>query len=248
MTNRRFGVEIECDMDGLGVTQTADLLVRHGFQLKHKNVPGWSVGQDGSEVEVRTPPLSGPEGLDQLRQVMELLVDNGGDTTGEDGLHVHHDAPEFVDDFGAIIRLAKSWRANQDLICQMVHPERVNSDNEFCPLWTDDDIEELEHSSYVGNWVRHALNIASLVEHGTIEIRLHEGTLNYEDAEAWILFGQQFIEDVVSKHEPTPGQGSTDRLFEHIRLGHKSGAYLIEKARRNGFHAGDHNQGVLWVP
>lgn len=226
MTNRAFGVEIECGFIGeLGPPEVS-------HRLERAKLHGWSVGYDGTYVEARTPILVGEEGLATLKAGMDLFLHMDGYCTDQDGLHVHHNAPEFVSDMSAIVRLVRSWHANQYVIDAMVDPSRVGN-YDSCPPWSEEEIDDLVNEQTIADFSRNSLNIASLAGKGTIEIRQHEGTLDYDEAEAWILFGQTFIEDVLASHTPTPELGSTDKLLEHIRLGEKSGAFLRAKAARN---------------
>lgn len=229
MTNRTFGVEIECGFR----PRISASHVRS--QIRAAGLGVWSVGHDGTDIEIRTPILRGVKGLNKLKKALALIQDMGGYVTVRDGLHVHHGAREFRHDMGAIRKLVKSWYENQAVIEQMVSQSRRpgGSRQGACPRWTEHDLLALDQSSDL-NWSRRSLNIASLLQHGTIEIRLHEGTLDFDEAKAWILFGQKFIEGVLAGHTPSEKVESTDALLKHIRLGYKSGAFLREKALLGG--------------
>lgn len=84
---------------------------RFGVEIEHGNPAGWlevgkkvrrkfprwdNTGSDGSGVEVRSPILRGQSGLDELGEVMEFLTEIGGYVSQSDGMHVHHDARDFV--------------------------------------------------------------------------------------------------------------------------------------------------------
>jgi hypothetical protein len=222
MTNRTFGVEIEC---GFNPRREAREIADHLYRVK---LGRWLVGYDGTYIEAKTPILRGYPGLEKLKKAMVLFQDLGGYVTGRDGLHVHHGAAEFRHDMSAVVRLVKSWHANRSAIEQMVAARRVSSD--YCPQWSNRNVDYLEQQQRLGGWDRNDLNIASLLRHGTIEIRLHEGTLNFDEARAWILFGQKFIEGVLKDHTPVPSMGTTDALLKQIKLGYASGAFLREKA------------------
>jgi hypothetical protein len=168
-------------------------------------------------VEARTPPLQGERGFAELRIAFDTILANGGYVTERDGLHVHHDAPEFVRDPKLIVAAARSWKYNEGVIENLVHPRRHNRG--ACPR-IPGDFET--YDSYNGGYkkvnpIKHAAkaakngrNIADVVQYfprgalnlgpltrgqgrATIEIRLHEGTLDYDVAEAWIRFGQWFL-------------------------------------------------------
>lgn len=252
MRSRRFGVEIECNFKkGLGYRDERDQraealgilsgLISRGFI--HED---WieDVGYDGSGLEVRSPILSGARGFSELRAVMTTFVENGCATNGSDGMHVHHDAPEFVSSQELAVKLVKSWVANEEFIESFVHPSRPNS--WACARdWSPNSVEFLEGkraNNYGGSPVddygrvispngRGALNLASLREHGTIEIRLHEGTVNYAEAAAWIRFGQAFIDSVAKRKRPMRKVTGSAQLLTSIRIAKNPYEVLLAKAR-----------------
>jgi hypothetical protein len=190
---------------------------------------------DGSGVEIRTPILQGVDGYEVIRAAMATLKDAGAYVTASDGLHVHHDAPEFVAWPQKCEVLVRSWLANQQAIQQLVAPRRRGSGH--CPPWNDAGL------SILGEWIRgdrpyfyasrNDLNLNPLADQGTIEIRLHEGTLDADVAIAWIMFGQRFIHDVLQRTRPLPQTTSDENLLSRLRLSVHARAALIEKRRMN---------------
>lgn len=221
MSDRRFGVEIECGIKEVEhweqYLKARELLEANGFGQWAPNVD-----VDGSGVEIRTPILQGKEGIATVHQVMNLLRDNGGYVSEEDGLHIHHDAPEFVENNELIIRLVKSWYANQDLIDHFCAEYRADWD--YCPKTWDAfsiaDLEDKLNTEGLREWwdERGALNIESLAIHGSIELRQHEGTLDPEKAEAWIRFGQAFVDDVVARSRAMATSASPEALLRRLRI------------------------------
>jgi len=228
INQRSFGVEIECQSPGLwGCDGVANFLEENGF-------PEWAenVYPDGSEVEIPSPILSGAKGMNDLKAVMNLLKKNGFTVTSYDGMHVHHDTEDLT--MKQIYVIASSWRANQHLINRFVNPERRNGrwcrDLSLYDLDAiESAIEEKERKSWDSlsesdqyNYCCEdcyeynsdndderfekykSLSLANRSYSGTIEIRLHEGTLDFEKAKAWILFGQAFISNVAKKKKPLP--------------------------------------------
>jgi hypothetical protein len=229
MNSRKFGVEIEFNSHGRGIQRTRELL--NSIGMSH-----WAdaIGYDGSDLEVRSPILSGYNGLQQLKYVLRTLQQSGGTTGTYDGLHIHHDAPEFVDNYDNTVRLVKSWVNNQDIIDGFVASRRRN--NAACPKWNDQHVMRLENNkeSFMYNYdymgPRGALNIMSLREHGTIELRQHEGTLDYNAAEAWIRFGQRFIDSVVKRKRPISKVNNQEVLLNRIRISKNAKIFLIRKS------------------
>jgi hypothetical protein len=195
MYDRPFGVEIECLSNGQGVYGTMNLLAKNGF-----NNSRWNVGSDGSEVEIRSPILRGTEGLRELKGVMNLLSENGYDTTDSDGMHCHFDARDLNET--DIYRVIKSWDNCSDIICQFVG-ERF--ENEYCGYGYNFEALEAGQDEYgYKHSVWHydgekcfAIEPRSRLR--TLEFRQHYGTLDFDEARAWILFVQAFIKNVANR-------------------------------------------------
>ncbi len=234
MRERRFGVEIELGMPyGVGPSQTKALI---------KETPGlehWAEGyihSDGTGVEIPSPILQGRKGLNELRMMMKLLTDNGGYVTGQDGLHVHHDAPDYLNNGDAVERLIETWSENQTNVDLLVHASRVN--HWACSRnWHKSSVENFKRqrahnnrSRGFGYWGRGALNIDSLNEHGSIEFRQHEGTLDFATAAAWIRFGQAFLDSVIARKRVLTCK-TPDELLKRIRTAKGASTLLLTKNR-----------------
>lgn len=225
---RRFGVEIECGFPG-GTDAVRSLFHR---ELTYRS---WYLGHDGSGVELKTPVLEAERGFEVLREAMERLKENGGYVTTMDGMHVHHDAPEFVHNAHKCLLLVESWHNNIRSIHQMVSPYRRSSG--ACPHWRSSEIESLKDWANGGSTFyasRNDLNLNALRRHGSVEIRLHEGTLDPDVAIAWIMFGQRFIDDVLKRARPLKNLMNDPQLMRRIKLSKKAREILAEKQRYDG--------------
>lgn len=242
---RRFGVEIECGYREGTYDDVRRAMNEAGFPVagsyyqdgSHRS---YSVGRDGSGVEVRTPILKGQDGFKELKRVFKFLNDFGCYTSERDGMHVHHDAPELVRDPRITLNLVKSWVQNRDAICEMVTPYRKRA----MGPWRSDEILRLEavargEDTYTRNgytysigFGRNELNVAALQEHGSIEFRLHEGTLNIDDAIAWIKFGQRFMDSVIKRAGPIKPVQNREQLLNRIRLSKTEQTKLDAKRAR----------------
>jgi hypothetical protein len=228
--DRPFGVEIE-----FGMTGDYDDAIAWNIELLYDSgeFDGWEWDEDGTEFEFRSPILSGLDGFKEVARMMDAIRGEGGYVTQADGLHVHHDAPEFVNNPNLCVELVESWMNNIRSIHEMVAPRRRQ--NGMCPEWTYEEIERLANwasgverdeqewydptdPDYYWEVSRNDLNLASLSKHGSIEIRLHEGTLDSDVAAAWIKFGQRFLDRVVSQSRAIPDVGSDSALMSRIRL------------------------------
>lgn len=197
MRDRTFGVEIE--HGNTRGYQEVDSLMRERFpRIFDRSAYSYvaNTGCDGSGVEFRTPVLKGTAGFRTLRTIFDYLNEFGGYVGEYDGMHVHFGAEDFVAHPELVKVLVKNWVANESLIEAFVHPRRIGRGS--CP----------RRSAYVGNLdaattldeiksacnSRNALNLSNLHRNGgTIEVRLHEGTLDADVAESWIRFMLRFL-------------------------------------------------------
>lgn len=242
MSNRAFGVEIECyaptgeyDVYGErsdGVSYTIDILYNAGFG-------DWAglVAHDESlfdlGTEVKSPVLFGKPGFAELKKVVDLLNANRYYTDNDCGLHVHLNAPEFIDNPKLIIKTAKSWMKNQELINNMVDDTRIG--NNHCEPWEESDLEELQRfvdeELGLDGTLRGAINFGSLPYHETVEIRQHEGTLNYEEIESWVKFCQAFIDSMAGKE--VRKISTEELLLKRLKVERNASRFLTTKARLN---------------
>lgn len=226
MSNRRFGVEIECGFGPLR-GEAADRVRK---ALKQNKIPFLSVGCDGSGVEVRTRVLQGKEGIQELKTVMDFLKSFGCFVSSADGMHVHHEANEFVGNLDLQALLVESWHLNKHIINSFVATRRSTSS--WCSPWALTDIKRLKEKKKVYS-TRGALNIAGIqnrTSKNTIEIRLHHGTLDSDKAIAWVLFGQRFIDNVASrKRRPMLPAKDQKEFLQRLRVRQEIQKQLIER-------------------
>lgn len=211
MDKRFFGLEIECATPGdNGAHWTENLLEAEGYG-------DWAdVGYDGTEIEIHSPPLSGASGFKELKGVLALLNKEGFYTTGEDGLHIHHHAPEFVGNPELTARLVESWVNNEKYIHDLVDSRRHNG--WACPRTSPSKAYRIRHGESLGG--RDDLNVGPInrLPDPTIEFRLHEGTLDYDSAEAWIKFGQYLIKGVIKRKKPLDCASDPNIFLNRLRV------------------------------
>lgn len=241
---RRFGVEIECGHTN-GYGYVAEQMAGAGFQLGSYRDGRYNVGSDGSGVEVRTPILQGKEGFKELRKIFKFLNGLGCYVTQADGMHVHHDAPELINDPALTYKLVKAFVENRKSICTLVDPvrhQRAPWDPTSLTMlegWSKgltemevpnryyrpnsryaDEQQRTRRVSISNRWGRNDLNISALNEHGTVEWRLHEGSLKINEALAWIMFAQKFMHKVLNGKGLKP-VANREELLSRIRLAKK---------------------------
>lgn len=237
---RRFGVEIEFN----GVSRArvaaalndANVILREGYG---NSALAWTLKTDysvnGQGLELVSPPLSGDEGLDQLRLVLRVLRSVGAKVDRSCGLHIHHE----VRDLGAvgIARLVRLWHENQTTIDWFVAPSRRSTEgHQYCNGWRDDLVSSLESAARRGDvdcrsGRYRTLNVCSYPSYGTVEVRQHGGTLEYNKIETWILFGQAMISAVANaRGSDTTYAGGVRQLLTRINLSPDARSFLIGRA------------------
>jgi len=230
---RRFGVEIEHNFPG-GVYEAQRCLIDNEFHLWTRGIHRDASLHRYDGVEIRSPILQGYEGFKELQAVFSLLKENGGYVDDACGMHIHHDAPEFVDNIDNVKRLVWSWYQNQSTIEKFVNDSRIYY-NDNCSPWRENELHQFEYIQTIENVTINRgknLNIRSLYRHGTIEVRLHEGTLEFDEAEAWIKFGQKFIKNILNRVNPMPPIEETDLLLKRVKVNSPQRKILNLKAER----------------
>lgn len=207
-----FGVEIECIMPpeySGGHDRLARELNESGIpcryeQYNHQLRTAWKAVTDGSlnnyrrGIEFVSPILKGEDGFRQLRAVCDFLTSKGCKVSKKCGLHVHVGAQaEGVETFR---RLVKLYSSAEKLIDKLVSPSRRENNNHYCqPVVVNATLLNqartvAQVASAVGqDQVRSSsrfckLNLQSFWQHGTVEFRHHQGTVDATRAENWVRF------------------------------------------------------------
>lgn len=250
VSKRRFGVEIECGHREYSCS-SAKRFLREKFT--------WSnVGADGSGIEIRSPILKGQSGLDRLGEVFSWLCENDFYVSTADGLHVHHDAPEYADDWTALLRLITSWQRAEPVVMKFVADRRLRRGSP----WEQDSVSFIQRAvagnrpHEVRGWPlskpgvapyvrppkncvqligRRRLNVACMPRTGTVEWRQKEGTLDYDDAAAWILFGQRFMDVCAERVRPLSPTVTEKGLFKLLDISSEQ-AKLLKQDHTQSSH------------
>lgn len=210
-----FGVELECIVPhGRTLGELARAIANTGLDCRHEVYnhtprPWWKVVTDGSLgdynhgaeiVSPASPPLVGDDGLAQLRKVCAAATAFGCRVTKKCGLHVHIGARgESIEFFKSLVRLyataepvidsflAPSRRADENTYCQ---PVRVNHAALDVAVTLDDVTRAMGQTpgaAYARNSSRYCkLNLQAFAQHGTVEFRQHQGTVESDKAENWV--------------------------------------------------------------
>jgi len=201
---RTWGLEIEFKGNKSAVIRE---LRNRGIEVAdagytHRVMNTWKLVSDSScEWELVSPPMAGEEGFTQLKKACAALNAAGATVDRTCGLHVHHiarDLPAL-----AIRRFLKLYCRYEGIIDTLVAPSRRNNENIFCrslrsrlsseAAYANLDSREAENL-YAFNGTRYMkVNLESMARYGTVEIRHHQGTLDFQKMKAWIVFTQALL-------------------------------------------------------
>jgi hypothetical protein len=193
-----FGLEFE--VAGISTSAASAALNRGGIQCiepnrQHQTHEAWSSVYDGSVrgAEVVSPILD-PIRLNEASTVARLLLGAGGKVDRTTGFHVHIGAQGMSNDH--IAQFYSNWNLLHDAIGVLVAPSRLN--NSYCKAVdrqrAEANAENIRNGniSDIRNDRYQSFNLESFGRHGTLEIRLHQGTLNGAKAVAWAKFIDAF--------------------------------------------------------
>jgi hypothetical protein len=191
---RRFGIELEH-----ANTQThehvAQVLEAAGINVDHsatgtyasRRYDGWQVKHDGSirttrthrhAVELVSPPLpfdnSGKEDVKKALETIRPL----GKVNRSCGFHVHVEARDLNEN--QLRRLEQFFYSWKKVLLSYVAQSRRN--NNYCRP------DVSRHNRYV------ALNLVPFALKGTVEFRLHQGTLNTQKVLAFVALCVNIVE------------------------------------------------------
>lgn len=204
----RFTYGMEFEIEGLSPVGAAAALNRGGVDcvrvqedIHEDEHEAWKSVYDGSlsnGAEVVSPILDDSR-LNEASRVARLLSGAGATVGRTTGFHVHVGADVA---FGNIAQnlptFILNYYAAHHAIAALVAPSRLN--NRFCPAldrtYAEREAEWIRNganSSRLGSRY-YSLNLDAMQRHGTIEIRLHQGTLNGVKAIAWAQFIASMID------------------------------------------------------
>ena len=242
--NRTFGIEIELaeispahlqddvlDILTNELDRAAILSIRDTDGAADEPAGGcWKViwdctaGPDGKGgPELVSPPLSGVDGLDEIRRVCEVLHSMDATVNDHCGLHVHHDAGDLSP--AQMVGLSSLYQSHQLAISHILSPSRRM--NHFAmPIFEPvHDVEQLYMSvpgenhrarrrrigkAMSGDSRNRAVNWMAYGIHGTVEFRQHHGTVDADEIAYWVLFTQAVVSAAAAGVSPS-AEGPRDR-------------------------------------
>jgi len=221
-----YGIELEMSSLSIGSAQT--LLNRAGLN--------WSVKPDGTRgvSAEAVSPILGSDTLTQCTTAARALASAGATVNKQTGYHVHLGADYYG--LNGIANLVVNWAMAHDTIAALVAPSRLN--NGFCrPLSLQDadrTAEQVRNGriANINGGRYYSLNLASYDRHGTVEIRLHHGTLNGSKIKAWAEFCNAMAELSKAGIMLDPADMPTDNRLNNLAgllRGLVGNGYLTDK-------------------
>ena len=206
-TDRKFGIEIE--FTGLSAQGALTAVRAAGLTCEiegynHNTRSHWKIVSDSTcGYELVSPPLAGDAGFAAVTTAMNALDAAGAKVNRNCGLHVHHDSEGLSG--SEIAAFVEFYVKRQDSMDRLVAPSRRRGGNTWCKRvgrneladiissFTQDRRPPARFGQGESSFRYRTINVMSMLRHGTIEIRQHQGSLNPEKAIAWIKFGQAMI-------------------------------------------------------
>lgn len=213
--DRSFGVEIEFHTALRGAVAAAveaavgyhiHLIGYHGTTCHScggqvNGYTQWKLETDGSATagmmnagpaahnqggELVSPVLKGAAGLRELEKVMAALRSVGAKVDKKHGMHVHLGVADITGDNRA--RLFQNYKEAQKTLFELVARSRRN--NHYCnpvSLYKLDQwASETANNRSISGSHTDAMNITNIGRIGTIEMRMHQGTLSGKKATEWV--------------------------------------------------------------
>lgn len=212
---KTYGIELETSSINIRTAQAA--LDAAGL--------AWSCKPDGTrgvDAEAVSPILNN-ESLNETLTAARALLRAGATVNKQTGYHVHLGAAEYGNE--GIAAFVRNWYYAADAIGALVAPSRLN--NHFCNHFlgahvVDAWVESIRNGNINNRAANHnrylSLNLDSFDRHGTVEVRLHHGTLNGKKIKAWAEFCE-----AIASYSTAGGlllQGNGNRLNDcHTLLG-----------------------------
>lgn len=200
-----FGVEVEC-ITGAETSAFIDSVQGFGVDVASDSSIHPRVGEHG--VELRTPPCSLGSTSGYLKTIEQEARRYNAYVNDSCGLHVHTSNPLFMESKN-LLKILGLWVAVEDVFFATQPESRLNS--HYCkrrlasyavtgfPKLPE---EKAQLLSQLGGTDRYyALNFASLQQHGTIECRLHAGTLSAEKITNWIILLTAFYDYALKSYK-----------------------------------------------
>lgn len=180
---KTYGIELETSSISIRTAQSALDAVGLNWQCK----PDGTRGVDAEAVS----PILNDGSLNESIAAARALLKAGATVNKQTGYHIHIGADHYGTD--GIAATVRNWYTAANAIGALVAPSRLN--NHFCnhnlsQSILDPWVESIRNGRIdnAGRGRYQSLNLDSYARHGTVEFRLHHGTLNGKKIQAWAEF------------------------------------------------------------
>lgn len=236
---RAFGIELE--FYGVNSFELQYTLAEWGIPAKielyeNPHVPHWTIGSDDSiqgedAIELRSPVLTGIEGLSQVKRVLTLLDYVEAKVNDTCGVHAHL----FIEDFtGAnTLALLRLYAKFESVIDGLVDVSRRGDNNIHCrSLMRDDNLAWISSLDKSGNARavevvmnynnlfrsrKDKVSLCSYLKYGTVEFRHLGATLDINDIQNWLIFTNLLV-GRVKQASISREMSSNPTLSEFLRV------------------------------
>jgi hypothetical protein len=257
MFTRSFGVELEVlrPYSALALRDTANMITAAGIPCElvpyggaHRVHSTWKVTHDGSVsgpahagMEVVSPPLTGPEGLEEACRVADLLKASGHSVNKTCGMHVHVYVAPLPQ--GAKNRLAVDYARNERIIDSLLPPSRrgARAANGYANTVANvktEDIMQVTTATQLATVMAHGgmtrqgrrrrynstkyvkLNFTPHYTYGTVEFRHHSGTVESMKVRQWVRFCLRMVhkaKESAERNDPVETESGTRTVAVRAR-------------------------------
>lgn len=228
-----YGIELETSSISIRTAQSALDAVGLAWECK----PDGTMGVDAEAVS----PILTTDRLNEGVTAARALLRAGATVNKKTGYHVHLGADHYGND--GIAALVRNWYNASVAIGALVAPSRLN--NSFAKHnlnlsvvdgWAESIRNGAINNNFVSSHDRYfSLNLNSYAKHGTVEFRLHHGTLNGKKIQAWAEFVQAIAQfstagGILTDNRLNDVNALLDTLAQHDALKGDTASYLKQRA------------------
>jgi hypothetical protein len=184
-SERCYGIELETE-------QCDDY-----FALANSGAWGAKDDPTVSGKEFYSAILDGDDGLAAIAELADVAEMNDWRIEDDCGFHLHLDARNESDD--SLFAVAYAYRATQELWISFVDSSRDDNQYSHRARWTLDDLDP--HAGSFRSFVIHNTtsryewaNFRAYDTHTTVEIRLHQGSIDCEEISNWVKAHTRFMD------------------------------------------------------
>jgi hypothetical protein len=263
LVTRRFGIELEFNRGTYqGYDMRSDIVrdvVAAGISASvesynHNTAAYWKMTTDATVTggEFVSPPLAGDTAsLDEVRDIMRIMRNHGAESTQSVGMHVHHDATDFVTSVDKV-RLIDALEASEHAMSRFVLPARVNGGITCgADMMRQGEWAQVRHAitaispgsqASISNYADTTVSryrfynvLTPFRKYGTVEFRGLGATLHAGKMRVWVRMGQAIIESARQGVTITVGctpQELVDVLVAANLVGRQTGAKFVAECDR----------------